>query len=334
MKKSYLIYFVFLLIAGSVFLSCTKENIEDQPPAAGDFTKYLEIDEIKRAYYDSYQRRYETNEFSIDNSIFKYLITIEAGVKYRVMLYGNYMGSVDLKLLSLNNDTVLIGEQANVGHTAEYFLWDAQKNDTLVIEISANDPSVYNQPYYLSFEEIGTYQLNWKGYNWLCDGDWEVNSDDQLVYFGYKSGFTKWAKLLDQNITSYHVELEFFSKDGFLDNFIGMAVYASDNIFYMINLPEISTQFKINGINAWELWGINMGNKGIGREIGNFENSFLAGKNILSAFVNVDSLSFLVNQEVAIEGPVNSNFYNGFYITYEDFDSDSTRFTNISFEQY
>lgn len=329
MKKTQ-VFAILYLVIGILFFGCEKDE-EDNPDNMGlNITKFLPIDTVKRAYYDSFQNRYESNTFTADSTVFNYSVNLESGVLYRVLLYGFMMDKVDLTLLDLDSIVYAEGVQANVGYTAQFFTFEGIENDTMVIQVRSEDSYNLNKTFYLSFEEVGTYVLTWKGYNWICDGDWEVNTEGHLVCYGHSSGFSKWAKLTDTTLATYNAELEIFIEDGNLSNFVGMAVEADDDINQMINLPRPAKQFKIRAINAWEMWWIN--SNSVGREWGNLNNIYLQGTNYISADVQIDSISTFVNQEMAISIFNNMPEYNGFYITFEDTEKDSCIYTNIDFQ--
>ena len=313
----------------SVMVGCEKEDVNPH----NSQSKYLKLDAIKRAYYNSDNMRYETNAFSIDSTKFTYNINVEEGKQYRVYQYGLSMVDVDLFLHSENEDsTLLIGVQANVGYTAKYFVYTANFAGKLQIITASTDNTLYGEPFYLSFEEIGTYKLSWKGYNWLCDGDWTVNSNGDLTIKNYRSGFSKWIRLLDTSLTNYNVDVQFHSPTNSIPHSFGVAILASNTIFDMINLPDISRQFFIFGTNNWEIWYINIGNSGgIGRDIGTTSNAIALGSNTISANVSNINTTFYVNntEAVSISNDITEN--NSFYITNEDLGTDSITITNIRF---
>lgn len=317
-----------IVLVMSLLNGCKKE---DNNPITQ--TKHLQLDEVKRAYYNSNNMRYETNFFSADSARFTYNINVEEGKKYRVCQYGIYMENVELTLFSKDrNSTLLIGEQANVGFTAKFFVYTSDFTGNLQIITECSNSHIYGQPFYLSFEEIGTYQLSWKGYNWLCDGDWSVNSNGDLTVKNYRSGFSKWARLIDTSLTSYNADLQFNAPSGSIPHGFGLAVLASNTIFEMINLPEESRQFFIYGTNNWEMWFINMGNGGgIGREVGNLNTALVDGSNTFSVNVSDSNVICHVNNEQAISINNNLTETDSFYITNEDLGTDSITITDIRF---
>ncbi len=197
------------------------------------------------------------------------------------------------------------------------------------LTVKSNSNALLGQEFFLTFEEMGTYQITWNGYTWLCDGDWEVNESGYLVVKGYKSGFSKWAQLLDTTLTDFHAEFDFETSEGTLPTFIGMAVNANSEIFDMINLPKICRQFKISGAQNWELWTINIENGGgIGRDLGFLPSPLVSGVNTLSASCIADSAEWKVNQSVVTKKETTTGFH-GFYLTFEDLERDSVVFRGI-----
>jgi hypothetical protein len=315
---------ILLIIAG-----CTKEKEEQKP--VNDL-KELTLDVVKRAYYNHQNMRYETNTFSADSTTFTYLISVETGKKYRVLIHGLFMEDVELILAKPDSDEPLAaGVQANVGNTAKYFVYEATNTEKLELNIATNDSNLFGQDFYLTFEEMGTYQIAWNGFTWLCDGDWEVNNDGNLVVKGYKSGFSKWAQLLDTTLTDFRAELDFETMNGSLPFFIGLALNANTEIFTMINLPSICRQFKISEQRNWEYWVINMGNGGgIGRDLGYFPQALTSGANTLSVINTTDSSEWKINQTTIVKKESQTGFH-GFFLTFEDTEKDSVAFRGIRF---
>ncbi len=324
---------IILLISIIIFaISCKKDTDDTKQTATSNstYTKNLKLDNNKRAYYNSDNNRYETNYISSDTSSFNYSINVEPGKKYRILIYGFYMKNVDLDLFDKSDVLIKSGAQANVGNTAKYMVYESSINDTLFINIKSD--STFNNAFFLSFEEVNTYEIYWKNHSWSCDGDWEVNSQDQLIFKSYHSGFTKWIKLNDSTLHNYTCDISFDANNGTLNNFLGLAVRSSDIIHDMTNLPEVSKQFKLNNHNIWELWHINIGTGGgIGRETGYLANYFNTTNNIITSNIHNDSLSFSVNNELAIKAFASPIGHDLFYITSEDFGNDSVVITDIRF---
>ena len=332
--------FTLLLLFTALILSACKKDSDVQPktnintpvtktPGKNTY-KNLRLDSIKRAYYNNDGNRYETNMFRTDSTEFNYNIIVEKDKKYRVLLYGIYAENITLELYR-NGSVIQTGVQANVGLTAKYFVYTGGAQDTLQIKLKTSDPTLYNQPFFLTFEEINTYTIYWKGHQWLCDGDWEVSTSQQLVFKGYHSGFSKWIKLADSSLTDYSAKISFTST-GTLTNFIGIAANASDSIFDMINLPAIGSQFKIDQQNNWELWSIAMGNgEGIGRQTGNFTDNIKSGGNTIGCTIDANNNAFFVNNTLISTASKYTGNTNAFYITVEDVIAETQLMDDIRF---
>ena len=322
---------MLIIIPFIIFQSCNKEP-DNNLQSKLTITKNLKLHPVKKAYYDENKNRYESDVFTKEKEEFNYKISVEKGEKYRVLVYGFYMENVDLFLYD-KNDIVQTGVQANPEYTAKYFTFIADNTDSLIIQLKATNSNIYSMDFYLCFEQLNAYKLYWKGHTWLCDGDWEVNSNNQLEFKGNKSGFSKWIKLDDTELIDYKVEVDVNIENGFINNFVGIAVTASNEIFNMINLPEICEQFKINNQNSWENWIINVGNGGggIGRDFGELTGNFNIGSNIIKAEIQPNSLYFYLNNELAVKTFRNFRHKKQFYFTCEDFDENTIKVNNIEF---
>ena len=304
-------------------ISC---NNKINNPVEKDLT-ILQLDQTKKAYYNSQNERYLENSFSSDTSEYFYGVIIEPNKKYRILLYGFYLQDVDFSLNDIDTNLIANGEQADVGLTSKYLIYEATKADTLIISLSSDNNDNFGKTFYLAFEEIGTYELEWQNKTWICDGDWTVDDKDKLIFKGYGSGFSKWIMLKDQNLNQFTAEIEFDAVSTTLETFIGYSFSSSTEIFDMINLPQTGRQFKISGNNNWEFWTINM-NKGIGRETGTFANTIQAGTNSIK-IKNLSTISCFVNDSLAYQPSDCNTGFNEFYITIEDKDVNEFTFTKF-----
>lgn len=291
----------------------------------------LNLHPVKKAYYNPDSNRYETDIFSSNHNEFNYSLETTSGNKYRILVYGVSMSDVKVELRDDQENILKIGEQANVAYSAKYLVFEAATGINYHIHIEASNPSLFGQNFYLTFEEIGTYFLSWKGKNWLCDGDWEINSNNQLVHIGHNSGFSKWAKIADESYKDCTISLEFDVPNAGLSDFLGIAVNAGDDIFNMINLPSVARQFKIKNLNYWEFQTIDIGNNGgIGRNTGYFSQVLNTGSNQLDCNIQSDSLRYKINGAQVYSAFNDLYGVHKVYITVEDIGTDSLFLNNFT----
>ncbi len=327
MKKIICIPMVLLAL---ILFSC-KEKInpnENEPETKK--LKMLFLDPLKKAYYNNQNQRYLQIAFKSDTTEYFYGIVAESGKKYRILIYGTYMESIYLDLSDEDTNFIATGQQADVGLSSKYIVYEPQKTDTVIISVATDNQNNVGIPFYLTVEEIGTYELQWKNRTWICDGDWTVNSDGNLMFKGFNSGFSKWIMLKNSDLKNFTATVEFNSNSETLATFIGIAFNASSEIFDMLNLPANSCQFKISGTNDWEFWWISM-QKSISREIGVFTNDINVGLNNFK-IENYESIKCHVNDSLCYE-PINCNTgFNELFITIEDKNADEFVFTDFVIE--
>lgn len=320
-------------IVSSLVISCKKDNTVDinpEPTSSYHFsvpiTKTLKLDAVKKAHYNGEGNRYESEKFTSINKEFNYLIGVEKGKEYRIQVYGLYMEYVDLFLLS-ETETLQTGQQADVGLSSKYIAFTATKNDSLVIQVKAQNESSNDQTFYLSFEEMNSYTISWKGHTWLANGDWEVNKKDQLIFKGYHSGVNKWIKLSDSSFTFYDAELD-IEMEHYLEDFVGLA-NGNDNLNVLRNLPH-GTQFKVSHSNEWECWTMNSTGS-VARQIGHSSSNFIIGSNSMKAEIRADSLYFYMNNSSVHRMKNYGSGTGKFYITCEDSFEKEIFFNDITF---
>lgn len=314
---------ILLCLISIVISACKKDDVSPQTTEnvnSVSIDKYLSLHPVKKAYYNDSSNRYEMNQFTSAQTEFNYSLDLTAGNKYRVLLYGFPMSNVNLELRDANENVIEVGEQANVGFTAKFYVFETTNITDYHIHIDASTSTYYNQNFFLTFEEIGTYSLNWKGHNWICDGDWEINGNDQLVHRGHNSGFSKYAKLSDQYYTSAVSTVEFVAGNAGLSSLTGIAVNASDEIFEMINLPAVCRLFRLTGSNSYVFWTIN---NGVGNFPGTLSQPMIPGLNQLECSVQSDSIRYSLNGVPEL-ARMNDNFSSHrVYLSVEDTGIDS-----------
>lgn len=327
MKLYSLILFV---ITTALLISCKKEI---ETPQETEKITNITIDGEKKAHFNKSDQRYETETFDPQNQSFFYSFQPTESITYRILIYGLNMAEIDLRLTK-NGQLVDTGAQANVAFTSKFISYQATNEDEVIIEIENLSDDNIGKSFILTVEEIGTYVLSWKGYDWLCDGDWEVNELDQMVFKGNGSGFTKWIRLLEPIDSSYSATTTFSWLDtGDLD-FVGMTVEASDEIDLMTNLPNVARQFKTNN-EDWELWSIDLGNNGgINREVDEVQHTsddFIV-THTLSAKIDSSTISFDFNTNNTTTTPGTSSHKDYFYITVEEVNYTQKTFRSFEIE--
>ncbi len=316
MKRIYWIVIIFALIS-----SCNKNNENTKE------LQLLQLNTLKKAYYNSDNKRYLEKSFTTDSLTYEYNIVLEKGKKYRFLIYGMQMQDVNLSLTNSSSVLVAEGVQADVGLTAKFFKYEPVENDTFMVKISTEDQNLAGKTFFLAIEEINSYEITWLGRTWICDGDWSVDAKDKLTFKGYNSGFSKWMKLKDNNLRNYTSVLVFETETGVLPTFVGLACNATDSIWDMLNLPEQANEFKITGSNTWEFWWIN---NSVGREVGTFKND---NNNVYSmGITKSDSVTCFVNDNIACKYGYNSTTNKGFYIIIEDKNVDEFVFTDFDIQ--
>lgn len=318
MNMYFRIFLSFLMI--STLWACTKDQVE----APLNVKNHLTLHPVKKAYYNADNNRFEIGVFNANENALNYTMQTTSGNKYRVLMYGIPMSDVTIELHDFLGNIIKVGEQANVGLTAKYFVFDAVANSQYFIHLETTNTALFDQSFYLTFEEVGTYNLSWKGINWQCDGDWEVNSNDQLIHIGHNSGFSKWMKITDQSYIDCAISMEFNTPITGLPNYLGFSVDSGDELFDMLNLPSVGRQFKITGLNAWNYRVINIGNNGgIGNLGGYLSQPLHSGLNLLDCTVHSDSIRYFVNgiQELSVFNDLYGS--HRVYLTVEDIGSDT-----------
>ncbi len=255
MKTYFITLATFLILT---FISCEKKD-SDIPDDKSSLIKQSEAHLFLKSgstiYSDDEGNKYLSIYFDPETLHHIYSVLFVKDKKYRLSVSGNYCEPVDFLLLNSNRDTLAHGEQGDVGLTRKYIVWHSIITDTFFISVNYTDNiNFHTYEYYLTLEEISTNRLYWRGLTLDCSGDWSINSDDYLTLACYSSSFSKWAKIVDDSLISFTLGYQIGLKSGIPDIYTGVAVFASDDIKEMVNLPEECYEFKIIGPATWEYW--------------------------------------------------------------------------------
>lgn len=317
---------LILLVIPFLIFSCNKNKLENV-----EIDKEFSLHAVKRAYYDNNDNRYHQDRFTSDKDGFNFSIDVVAGTEYRIRVYGIPMWDVKLQLKNVGGEVLYTGEQADPSFYSKQITFTAGASEELHIQLIYEADFLYDSDYFLSFEEIGTYSLNWKGYEWICDGDWVITDSDELCHAGHKSGFTKWARINDETFATYETTIYFKGPTSDSSNFVGCILNAATEVRDVHNLPSSGNLFKIQDPNKWEFWQINAAGS-VSRELGNSDASILGGLNELVCLVNTDSVHVYLN-DIWIYSHANQfSESQSFYLSVEDVQTDPTFFTNVTLE--
>lgn len=295
MKTTGLLSTAFILC---LLTAACKKDTGIQP---GDIhiDKNLSVDPLKRAYFSG-ANRFHPFRFVPDTALRIFAVELRPGVLYRCYLLGAYMETIRLHLADSDFNVLKEGVQANIAHTAKYFTHTADEPmNAYIIAENQGGPGNENIPLKLVFEEAATRTLEWAGYTWLADGDWEVLNDSIVTHKNYNWGIFRWLRLAEQPWQDYRAVVEIRQEGGLQTSLCGMAVKSTTGIFHMLNIPETGKMFLMNGPNWWEQWHIYMGSGGgIGREFGQLPANLLTGEtawNQIRAEARPDSVYWMVN---------------------------------------
>jgi len=327
-----IITFFLTSVLLATLLSCEKERDlqNDDSSLESRSEAYLNLKSSESIYSDENGNKYLSVIFSPDTLEHIYSVPFEKDKKYNLSIKGNYCGSVDFLLLNSNKDTLFDGEQGDIGLTRKYIVWQSNITDTFFISVCyTDDINFHTYEYYLTFEELTIHRINWKALTLDCSGDWFINSDDYLTLACHNSSYSKWAKIIDNSLFNYMLSFQIGLKSGIPDIYTGVAFFASDQLFEMVNLPDKCYEFKIIGPSSWELWTWT---GGVGRDIGETLYSLNRGQgawNEMQIEIVNDSVKLNVNSE-NVKSYKNLNFLdNGLYLTVDDQKDDTIYFKDI-----
>lgn len=330
MKTNFIILTTFLLIT---LISCEKKESEtpnNESSLINQSKAHLFLKSGSTIYSDDNGNNYLSIYFNSDTRYHIYSVLFVQDKKYRLSISGNYCGLVDFLLLNSKKDTLSYGEQGDIGITRKYIIWHSSITDTFFISVNYTDNiNFHTYEYHLTFEEISANRLYWRGLALDCSGDWFINSNDYLTLACHNSSFSKWAKIVEDSLFNFKLCFQIGLKSGIPDIYTGVALFASDNINEMVNLPVRCYEFKVIGPSTWEFW---VWNNSISRVWGVTPKSLNRGpgswNEILVEKENYGYLIRLNNDTIK----TNTNFFlkdNGLYLVVDDQKDDTVYFRDV-----
>jgi len=325
-----------------VFLGCQKDpvenpgNITPEINLADSAENFLTIEKNMYIYTDENHNAYIPVSFDYNHLSHVFGVYLEKDKKYNISISSNTNTTyfLDFTLLTSVADTLFKGEQGNPGYTKSYIYWTSSVSDTFYVSVKfKSDINFHTYDYQMTFEEVSIRLIEWGNLKLSCSGDWFINDQGYLSLTCHDSKYEKWAKVMDDSLFNYEFSYLVSPESGIPDSFTGIACYASENIFDMMNMPESCFNLAVAGPSVWRLeyWYMDTGG-GVGYDWGNTSQNLSMGKgswNKIALITYGDSLVYAVNNE---EVKRQRNFYfmkNGLYITVEDSKNDTLFFKDL-----
>lgn len=334
--------FCISVLIGLVLLGCQKDPVDipwhtqTEINLADSAERFLRIEKNKQIYLDENQNAYFPVSFDYQHLSHIYGVYLEKDVKYTISISTNNFSCdpIAFNLLTSDLDTLFKGEQANMSYTRKYICWTSNVSDTFYISSQYKDDiNFHTYNYQLTFEELSTKVIQWENLKFQCSGDWFVNDQGYLSLACNNTLYSKWAKVINDSLYNYDFSYLVSPESGIPDSYTGIACYASENIFDMLNMPASCYNISVAGPSTWKLeyWYMETGG-GISFDWGTTSQNLAIGAgswNKISVTTFGDSIAYSVNSEEVKRLRNLSFMKNGLYITVEDSKNDTLFFNNI-----
>jgi hypothetical protein len=297
----------------------------------------LRLKSTEQIYADENSNEYISVIFDIDKTSSVYGIFMEEGKKYYISATGKSSECLELLLLESNYDTLFTGEYFMGPISRKYITWTSNVTDTFYIKLNyVEDINFHTKEYQITFEDLSTKALMINGLDLTCSGDWFTVEDGSLGLVCHQTGTTKWTKIENDSLYNYSFAFKVSSNSGKPDHYMGIACYASDEIWDAQNMPADCYLFDIIGPNSWRVcnWMMETGG-GVGYSEDYTSQNLVIGKgnrNHLELKTFGDSIACMVNQECVTSFRNHLYMDNGLYIAVEDTKKDTLHFADIDLE--
>ncbi|MBK8807999.1 MAG: hypothetical protein IPO21_15665 [Bacteroidales bacterium] len=288
----------------------------------------LTFDNEKKAVYNDSNMRFVEGFFTKDSTILGYKLEFQKDVKYRILVTGINVELFSAKLYNQDSLYKTTAQTVDVGKTRVAIFVDNRKTNNYYLILEYQIPvNQLRQKYSVIIEELYTKKIVWQDREWICNGDWEINDSNQLVYKGFESLTNKWLRTYIKPEALHSMETEFSVTDSMQNSSIGFAFYAGRETLPILELPKKCLLMKMNAKNS-EMWEIDLFKK---KSI--TINPFTQGiKSHSNVSVNLASnLEFVVDQTKVFDSAYSTTKDSAFfYIMVEDAGFDTITFRNFS----